>query len=588
MSDPTDSPIPPQTGSLPTVQVQSLTPTGMTGSVPGPAVPPPSVAPMPTPSVGLPQMAAPVAVELQHEPIIYHAPVAPPVKKNMFVEYWRKAGGGSFMISLLIHAGLLIAAYFVVETIITEPKVDFLPGGGSKQGEAASQELAQKVQNKKRSNLNKTTPMRKVVSNSSTAAISLPDVPMDTIDMPETSSLMGGNMGSGGFGTGGAGGGFGKGTGIGGQAGFTALPPTMKSRCSSAERLQKLKESGGTAECEKAVSTALEYLKSKQKPDGSWGTDKKAAMTGLALLCYLGRCETPDSTFYGENVMKGILYLIELQKKNEYGLFTDKPENIGSAYEHGIATYALGEMYTLARMGSKSLPGMREAFERGVKIIIDQQNDAGSWQYYTKSMVEGTKNKANDLSVTGWQYQALKAAKLTNLKIEGLHPAITKAAKYLESTQSKDGGFGNTNREQHYNQWNMTPVGALGLATLGKGPKSTEVKKGIEFATALITKEPPVWEGADSYGTAGNKLYTWYYFQQAFFQSEGEGWKQWNAVVLPQVLKAQKPDGSWVHPSGATGGDNIYGTTLCTLMLEVYYRYLKVGDREQGSLLGPR
>jgi hypothetical protein len=308
-------------------------------------------------------------------------------------------------------------------------------------------------------------------------------------------------------------------------------------------------------------------------------------MTGLALLCYLGRCETPDSPFYGDNVMKGILYLIELQKKNPQGFFCEKPEAISSAYEHGIATYALGEMYTLARMGSKSLPGMREAFEKGVQLIIEHQNEKGGWDYYTKNAMEGKKNSGrDDLSVTGWQYQALKAAKLTSLKIDGLHTAIGKAVKYIESTQTKDGGFGFTNREEHYNQWNMTPVGVLGISTLGKGPGSNEAKKGIAFALDLITKEPPVWAGGNSYGAPGQKLYTWYYFQQAFFQMGGEGWKLWNSTVLPQVLKEQKPDGSWTHESGAAGGDWIYGTALCTLMMEVYYRYLKVADRDAGSL----
>jgi hypothetical protein len=38
-------------------------------------------------------------------------------------------------------------------------------------------------------------------------------------------------------------------------------------------------------------------------------------------------------------------------------------------------------MYTLARLGSKSLPGIREAFEKGVKIIIDNQNSKGSCTY---------------------------------------------------------------------------------------------------------------------------------------------------------------------------------------------------------------
>jgi hypothetical protein len=145
--------------------------------------------------------------------------------------------------------------------------------------------------------------------------------------------------------------------GMGGAAGFVTLPPSMRSRCSTQERLEKLRQNGGSPECEAAVSASLEWLKGKQNADGSWGRNNKAAMTGLALLCYLGRCETPESPFYGDNVMKGIMYLIEtVAKEPPRKLFTQAQGQRGCAYEHGIATYALGEMYTLARLGSKAFP----------------------------------------------------------------------------------------------------------------------------------------------------------------------------------------------------------------------------------------
>ena len=566
----------PASGAIPVVQIQSLSPEGGSASVP--LVHSPSSA-VPLQEVGAYADAS--DEQSHHDRVVFHNTVVTEgPKQNPLVKYWKKVGGGSFLISLLIHAGLLVAAFFIVKEYSTEPKVDFLPGGGSKSGEKASQQLAQKVQNKKRSSLNKTTPMKKVVSMNSTSAISLPEVPMDAVDMPEMSSLMGGSMGSGGFGSGGAGGGFGKGIGIGGQSGFVSLPPSMKSRCSSAERLQKLKESGGTAECERAVSNALEYLKTKQKPDGGWGANQRCGMTGFALLCFLGRCETPESVYYGDNVMKAILYLIEKQKKNPNKLFSEATSGNGCVYEHGIATYALGEMYTLARMGSKALPGMREAFEEGVKVIIDNQQESGSWVYDSEKGIYANPGR-EDLSVAGWQYQALKAAKLTSLKIGGLHGSIDKTVKYLEGKQTKDGGIGGTNREGHYNQWALTGAGVLGLQTLATGGKKTEIKKAIAFAHDLFKKEPPTWETAD--------LYAWYYYQQAFFQYGSEEWKYWNELVLPVILANQQKDGSWKPSSktlaGTSGGpDNIYATALCTLMLEVYYRYLKVGDRDTGSM----
>ena len=528
-----------------------------------------------------------------HPPALTH--ITPTKPANPLVRAWRKIGGGSLTLSLAIHAGILLfAGAIVISTQMIQKQVDFLPGGGTQQSAEASAEMRHKVNQKRRTSLNKTMPMKKIVSTSQNADISLPEAPPDLLDVPDVSSMFGGgSLGAGGagFGKAGSGGGFGTGVGMGGSAGFVSLPPSMRQRCATTERLEKLRQNGGSPECERAVSASLEWLKSKQNEDGSWGRNNgrsnKAAMTGLALLCYLGRCETPDSPFYGDNVMRAIMYLIELSKKNPHGFITDDFKGNSGAYEHGIATYALGEMYTLARLGSKELPGMRETFEKGVQLIIKCQNgkDAGaaegSWDYYTKNVAVDGKftSKRADLSVAGWQYQALKAAKYTGLKIQGLDSAISKCVDYIERTQTKDGGFGNTDRDKHYNQWSLTGVGALGLQTLGKN-KSTAIKKGTKFLREFLTAEPLDWE-------KNCNLYCWYYYTQTFFQTGGDDWKFYNEQFLPQILSALQPDGSFKRgrPNWSSGdaADPIYRQTLCTLMLEVYYRYLKVGDREEKS-----
>ncbi|MFO1439277.1 MAG: prenyltransferase/squalene oxidase repeat-containing protein [Verrucomicrobiaceae bacterium] len=560
-------------------------------AVPKPAVPAPSM-PAPAP-VAAPTVAAhPVPddaahhhtefgpVEVFHPEAAHHIEPAKP--QNAFVKMWKKVGGGSLTFSIMVHAGILLAMFLiVVAKSVVEKQVDFLPGGGTQQGQQASQDLQHKVQQKKRSTISKTVPLKKIVTTSVNAEISLPEAPPDALDIPDATSMLGGgSMGSGGFGGGGAGGGFGKGIGIGGANGFVSLPPSMRSRCSTQERLEKLRQNGGSPECEAAVSASLEWLKGKQNPDGSWGRNNKCAYTGLALLCYLGRCETPESPFYGDNVMKGILFLIETQKKHPKKLFSQSTKGNAPVYEHGIASYALGEMYTLARLGSKSLPGMREAFEEGVKIIIDNQQDSGSWVYDGETGFYAGKKSREDLSVAGWQFQALKAAKNTKLKIDGLETAIKKLVNYLEAKQTKDGGFGVANRDQHYNQWSLSGVGILGLQTMAHGSKTSEVKKGLKFLHEFLTAEPLDWN-------KNCNLYCWYYYTQAFFQAGGEEWKFYNQQFLPQILAAQQPDGSFKRgrPNWPAGdaADEIYRQALCTLQLEVFYRYLKVGDREEAS-----
>jgi hypothetical protein len=112
------------------------------------------------------------------------------------------------------------------------------------------------------------------------------------------------------------------------------------------------------------------------------------------------------------------------------------------------------------------------------------------------------------------------------------------------------------------------------------------VNKGIRWLMDETEKDPLSWN-KDAY------LYTWYYNTQAMFQKGGDAWKLWNGMFQKELLANQLPDGSYkpeqagengAAATGAAGGDaDVYRTTLCTLMLEVYYRYLKVGDREEGG-----
>ena len=202
------------------IQIQSLSST-KTSAVPvAPVIPSAAVVELKVEALASP--VVPIAGPVNLAPVSS----TPARKENLFTSYWRKMGAGSLLMSLLIHAGLLVVASLIVTTVVNEKiSVDFLPGGGSKAGQEASSQLTQQVKQKKRSLLNKSTPMQKVVSTSTSAAIALPDIPADSIEMPEMGSLLGGGMmGSAGFGSSGAGGGFGNGMGIGGMSGQTFKP----------------------------------------------------------------------------------------------------------------------------------------------------------------------------------------------------------------------------------------------------------------------------------------------------------------------------------------------------------------------------
>ena len=72
---------------------------------------------------------------------------------------------------------------------------------------------------------------------------------------------------------------------------------------------------------------------------------------------------------------------------------------------------------------------LKEYAKRASEVIIKGQNESGGWAYgYGKGPVAHT-----DLSVTGWNIQALKAAALTGISIDGLDASMDKAAAYTRN-----------------------------------------------------------------------------------------------------------------------------------------------------------
>jgi hypothetical protein len=175
------------------------------------------------------------------------------------------------------------------------------------------------------------------------------------------------------------------------------------------------------------------------------------------------------------------------------------------------------------------------------------------------------------MSVTGWQLQALKAARMAGCSNEKLEPAISKAIDFLRKINDPvQGGFGYSGSDgaPGGSTVNMTGAGTLCLQLLGK-PDCKEVQSGLKW----LNEKQVVVEWAK--GVGGKvPLYGWYYITQAKFQKGGADWKAWNAMFSPVLIQNQIVEGKLGHWEGGDHGGNVYTTSLCCLMLEVYYRYL--------------
>ena len=365
----------------------------------------------------------------------------------------------------------------------------------------------------------------------------------------------------------------------------------------------QLRMFNGDQATEDAVVRSLRWLKARQQADGSWG-GQKIAMTGLGVLTLLAHGEKPgdpDSPEFGDTVQKALEFLIANQMPD--GRFKGMD---GNQYAHPIAAYALCEAYGMTRN-----PNVKLAAEKALAPIIKGQHPTGGWTYKLdpnpeKDATHGAVGKyRDDTSFMGWCAQALKAAKLSDIRADGLDKAIKLSVKGFKANAHKDGGFGYTGA----GRGGLTSVGTLCMQLLGAG-NEPEVKKSLNLMTAwapsfssMAALEELAAQGIkleDAKAKVVAKLgddekmfynasaqYYYYYATQCKFHEGGKQWDNWNKAMKPRYVGAQiiekdaytdaagKPQdiGYWKNVD-AHSDRPVMDTCLAALQLMVYYRYL--------------
>ena len=462
-------------------------------------------------------------------------------------------------ITSLIIAILLMVLFAVILTIIamassakTIPQIISYTGAAESEDDLQQKKVQTQIE-RKPSAPSATTSKVIAANTSSPTAIPVPD-----IDVQEPSLDFGdGND----FGNG-----WGDGDSAGAGGAFGNIPTALKKRCSSADRLTRLTSSGGTPECEDAVLASLRWLVKTQNKDGSWTKSEPVGMTGLAILTFLGRCETAQSGEFGESVLAGITYLIDKAMKNDGKLARDFKKK-SWCYEHAIAVYALAEAYTLCvKSFGENIHQLKEAVLASGQFLIDNQNKDGGWAYsYVRD------GGHTDTSIVGWQLQALKACKFSGLEFKNISRCARNALSFMESKQGSTGAFGYKSTAIRHDGTTLTAVGAL-CFQIWDSSANRKARKAISYIDEHIKLDWNSKEHSDLYGH--------YYAVQAMINHGGKEWKKYNKLFRDEVLKNQDEDGSYksVQATHGLSGDKKYAkhyrTCLATLMLESYYRFL--------------
>lgn len=323
-------------------------------------------------------------------------------------------------------------------------------------------------------------------------------------------------------------------------------------------RDELLERMGGSGETERAVGLALDWFTRHQSSDGRWSAEHfddgcgrcaqpaevraDAAMTGMVLLCYLGAGHTHTREGpYREPVERGIRWLLRRQS-------SDGDLRAGETmYGQTVAAVALCEALAMTRDQDLADPA-----RRAVRFVLNRAS-------------EGRARDERETSVIGWLVFTVESARRAGFDVPPR--TFELATQWLDSVAVRGelGKYAYTRGAPPSQA--MTAEAMFLRQLLGHSRTEPMMQRSAEF----IAAKPPRWE-------QGAPTYSWYYATLALFQHQGEEWRTWNEALVRELLEHQESAGpgagSWSpQDEWSRLGGRIYQTAVCTLCLEVYYRY---------------
>ena len=310
-----------------------------------------------------------------------------------------------------------------------------------------------------------------------------------------------------------------------------------------------------------SVDRSLVHLASKQAPDGSWDAhgQKHPAITSLAVMAFLSAGHVPGEGPYRANVENGIRWVASQIEKD--GAIANVSS--GEMYHVGICTMMLCE--AAAMCDAKLAAEIKPKLEASVKRILQGQRQAkdihrGGWRYN----VDGADA---DLSITGWQLLALRAAR--NIGCDVPADRIDMAIHYvMQCRDPRSGGFCYMAGSGSVETKACTGTGILALELCGK---DRHLSREALQAGSYLLKNPLINNEPHHY-------YTTYYTSQAMFQLGNNYWLAFRPNLHKVLLDSQQKDGSWIDTDGL---GVTYPTAMAVLALTVEYRLLPIYQRNE-------
>jgi squalene-hopene/tetraprenyl-beta-curcumene cyclase len=336
------------------------------------------------------------------------------------------------------------------------------------------------------------------------------------------------------------------------------------------------------AQAQKAIDRGIEYLKSQQKPDGSWQEEKTPpAMTALVLKAVVRDDKYDANTDF---VKRGYDKLLSYQVED------------GGIYKDTLANY--NTAIALSSLAAADNPAFKPRIDRAIAYLKGLQWTDKSKFEHPDAAKRPTVKDENDVFYGGWGYGGiargparpdLSNAQITieALKDAGLKesdPAFQNALKFITRLQnnsetnnaawaSDDGGFiygpGNNRegesmageyiapdgRRMLRSYGSMTYAGLKSMIYAGLKKDDPRVKAAWDWVRKNWTVDQNPGLIVDK-SSAVSQSGLFYYLHTAAKTLnaydeptivDGKGVKHdWRLEIVNKITSMQKPDGSWV------------------------------------------
>ncbi len=200
-----------------------------------------------------------------------------------------------------------------------------------------------------------------------------------------------------------------------------------------------------------------------------------------------------------------------------------------------------------------AVPSVSEPTRRAVQFVLETAARPRQRQ------------RSEDTSVIGWLVMTIESARRAGIEVP--RTTLDAAERWLDSVGAPGAPGRYAYRAGEAPSAAMTAEAMFVRQLVGHQRTERRMQESADF----ILRTPPKW---------GNNAptYHWYYATLALFEHQGDAWKQWNEAMVPALVDHQRTEGgaagSWdPQDEWSRMGGRIYQTAVCTLSLEVYYRY---------------